>query len=213
LVSSTRAAPLPPHLFPPPAREPARRRAWFWRWLLDPSQRALERLEGGYGRSLGGALRHRLTVLCVALATVLVGVALSPRIGSEMMPLADVSQAFAQLEATPGTSFGRTSEIAAEIERLLQKQPELVKVSSEVGFEPGGTYFTGYSMGSVNSAFMMITLVDSSRRKRDIWQVIDGVQQEALRTIPGIRRLAIKEMGADVMASSAAPLPILLLGA
>ena len=212
LVSFTLTALLAAHLFTPHARETARRRAWFWRWLLDPCQRALERLEGGYGRSLGWALRHRFTVLCVALATVLVGVALYPRIGSEMMPLADVSQAFVQLEATPGTSFARTSEIAAEIERLLLKQPEIVKVSSEVGFEPGGTYFTGYSMGSVNSAFMMVTLVDSSKRRRDIWKVIDGVQAEAVRTIPGIRRVVIKEMGADVMASSAAPIQVIFFG-
>jgi len=212
LVSFTLTALLAAHLFAPHARETARRRAWFWRWLLDPCQRFLERLEGGYGRSLGWALRHRFTVLCVALATVLVGVALYPRIGSEMMPLADVSQAFVQLEATPGTSFARTSEIAAEIERLLLKQPEIVKVSSEVGFEPGGTYFTGYSMGSVNSAFMMVTLVDSSKRRRDIWQVIDGVQAEAVRTIPGIRRVVIKEMGADVMASSAAPIQVIFFG-
>ena len=129
-----------------------------------------------------------------------------------MMPLADVSQAFVQLEATPGTSFARTSEIAAQIEQLLLKQPEIVKVSSEVGFEPGGTYFTGYSMGSVNSAFMMLTLVDSSKRKRDIWQVIDGVRDDAVRTIPGIRRLTIKEMGADVMASSAAPIQVIFFG-
>ena len=94
-----------------------------------------------------------------------------------MMPLADVSQAYVQLEATPGTSFARTSEIAAEVERLLMKQPEVVKVSSEVGFEPGGTYFTGYSMGAVNAAGMMVTLMDSSKRKRSIWQVIDGVQR------------------------------------
>jgi hypothetical protein len=53
----------------------------------------------------------------------------------------------------------------------------------------------------------MITLVDLSERQRDIWQVIDGVRDEAMRTIPGIRRLTIKEMGADVMASSAAPRP------
>jgi multidrug efflux pump subunit AcrB len=60
-----------------------------------------------------------------------------------MMPLADVSQAFVQLEASPGTSFARTSEIAAEVDRLLLKQPEVVKGSSEVGLEPGGTYCTG----------------------------------------------------------------------
>jgi HAE1 family hydrophobic/amphiphilic exporter-1 len=42
--------------------------------------------------------------------------------------------------------------------------------------------------------------------------VIDGVQAEALRTVPGIRRLTIKEMGADVMASSAAPVQVIFYG-
>jgi HAE1 family hydrophobic/amphiphilic exporter-1 len=81
-----------------------------------------------------------------------------------------------------------------------------------VGFEPGGTYFTGYSMGSVNSAVMMVTLVDSSKRRRNIWQVVDWVREEAVRSVPGIRRLAIKEMGADVMASSAAPIQVIFFG-
>jgi HAE1 family hydrophobic/amphiphilic exporter-1 len=151
-------------------------------------------------------------VLAGAVATIFAGVALYPKIGSEMMPLGDVSQAFVQLEAAPGTSFARTNEIAAAVERLLMKQPEIVKVSSEVGFEPGGTYFTGYSMGAVNSALMMLTLVDSSQRTRDIWQVIDGVRDEAVRTIPDIRRLTIKEMGSDVMASSAAPIQVIFHG-
>ena len=212
LVSFTLTAVLAANLFKPHSEEVAQERGRFQRWLLDPSQRFLERLEAQYRGSLGWAIRNRFTVLAGAMAVILVGIGLYPKIGSEMMPLADVSQAFAQLEATPGTSFTRTSEIAKEVERLLMKQPEVVKVSSEVGFEPGGTYFTGYGMGSVNSAFMMITLADSSKRTRDIWQVIDSVQQEALRTIPGIRRLAIKEMGADVMASSAAPIQVIFFG-
>ena len=65
-------------------------------------------------------------------------------------------------------------------------------------------------MGAVNAASMMITLMDSSQRTRDIWQVMDGVRDEAVRTIPGIRRLSIKEMGADVMASSAAPIQVII---
>ena len=211
VVSFTLTALLAATLFTPYTDE-ARSRGWLNRWLLDPSQRALDRLEARYRKSLAWSLRNRLVVTAVVAAITLAGLALYPRIGSEMMPLADVSQAFVQLEATPGTSFARTSDIAAEIERLLLKQPEIVTVSSEVGFEPGGTYFTGYSMGSVNSAFMMITLVDSSKRSRDIWQVMDGVQAEALGTIPGIRRLTIKEMGADVMASSAAPVQVVFFG-
>ena len=129
------------------------------------------------------------------------------------MPLADVSQAYAQLEAQPGTSFAATvGDRRRRSSSSCSSSPRSTKVSSEIGFEPGGTYFTGYSMGAVNAAFMMITLSDSSKRKRDIWQVIDGVRDEALRTIPGIRRLAIKEMGADVMASSAAPIQVIIFG-
>jgi HAE1 family hydrophobic/amphiphilic exporter-1 len=193
LVSFTLTALLAAHLFRPHQDGVAARGNWLERRVLEPGQRGLARAEGRYRASLGWCLHNRFTVIAGAAAILLVGVALYPRIGSEMMPLADVSQAFAQLEATPGTSFARTSEIAGEVERLLLEQPEVVTVSSEIAFEPGGTYFTGYSMGSVNSAVMMIRLVDSSRRTRDIWQVIDGVQAGAVRTIPGIRRLAIKD--------------------
>ena len=212
LVSFTLTALLAAHLFAPYRGEAEARRSWFQRRALDPVQRALERLEARYRTGLAWSIRNRFVVFVGATAVILVGVALYPRIGSEMMPLADVSQAFVQLEATPGSSFARTSEIAAQVEQLLLKQPEVVKVSSEVGFEPAGTYFTGYSMGSVNSAFMMVTLTDSSKRSRDIWKVIDGVRDEATRTIPGIRRVAIKEMGADVMASSAAPIQVIFFG-
>ena len=212
LVSFTLTALLAAHLFAPYREEAEARRSWFQRRALDPVQRGLERLEARYRTGLAWSIRNRFVVFVGATAVILVGVALYPRIGSEMMPLADVSQAFVQLEATPGSSFARTSEIAAQVEQLLLKQPEVVKVSSEVGFEPGGTYFTGYSMGSVNSAFMMVTLTDSSKRSRDIWKVIDGVRDEATRTIPGIRRVAIKEMGADVMASSAAPIQVIFFG-
>jgi HAE1 family hydrophobic/amphiphilic exporter-1 len=210
VVSFTLTPLMAAHLFAPHAE--GARASWLQRWVLAPCQRFLDGLDTRYRGGLGWALRNRFLVLAGAIATILVGVALYPRIGSEMMPLADVSQAYALLEAAPGTSFARTSDIAAEVERLLLQQPEVVKVSSEVGFEPGGTYFTGYSMGAVNAAGLMITLTDSSKRRRDIWRVIDAVRDEAVQTIPGIRRLAIKEMGADVMASSAAPIQVIVYG-
>jgi HAE1 family hydrophobic/amphiphilic exporter-1 len=212
LVSFTLTAVLAAYLFPPYQAEADRQHGWLERWVLDPPQRGLDWLEARYRGGLAWSLKNRFVILAGAMTTILIGVGLYPKIGSEMMPLGDVSQAFVQLEAAPGSSFARTSEIAAEVERLLLQQPEIAKVSSEVGFEPGGTYFTGYGMGSASSALMMVTLTDSSRRARDIWQVIDGVHGEAVRTIPGIRRLTIKEMGSDVMASSAAPIQVVFTG-
>ncbi len=212
LVSFTLTALMAANLFRPHAEAEAARRSAFQRRVLDPSQRFLDRLEAAYRRSLAWSLANRSLVLAGAAVTVILGLTIYPFLGSEMMPLADVSQAYGVLETTPGTSYAKTAEITAQVERLLLKQPEVRKVSTEIGFESGGTYFTGYSMGAVNAAAMMITLVDSSQRKRSIWQVIDSVQAEALRSMPGIRRLAIKEMGADVMASSAAPVQVILYG-
>ncbi|HEY3997247.1 MAG TPA: efflux RND transporter permease subunit [Candidatus Xenobia bacterium] len=180
--------------------------------LLRPWLRTLERAEGGYRRLLRRALDHRGLVLAVAAVAVYVAVALFPLIGYEMMPLADVGQAYAVMEARPGTSLAETSRMTAALEAILRAQPEITRVSTEVGFEVGGTYFTGYSMGSVNTANIMLTFTDKSSRTRSIWDVMDSVYRKAMATIPGIRRLSIKEMGSDVMASSQAPIELLIYG-
>jgi HAE1 family hydrophobic/amphiphilic exporter-1 len=67
-------------------------------------------------------------------------------------------------------------------------------------------------MPQANEASMMLTFSDKDERKRSIWDVIDAVQREAMATIPGIRRLQIKEMGSDVMATAAAPIHLIIFG-
>src|SRR5947207_7537057 len=67
-------------------------------------------------------------------------------------------------------------------------------------------------MPQANAASMMLTSSDKDARRRSIWDVIDAVQREAMATIPGIRRLQIKEMGSDVMATAAAPIHLILYG-
>src|SRR3990172_4266539 len=113
-------------------------------------------------------------------------------IGSEMMPLADVGQAYGLLEAQPGTSFAETERMVKQVEGIIAKYPEVEKVSVVVGaetmFESFSPFYTGYAMPLVNAASFMFTLSDKDDRKRDMWQIIDGIQREALTTIPGIRR-------------------------
>jgi len=182
--------------------------------LLAHSVRLLERLESGYRRALSWSLNNRGLVIAIAVTTIILGLAIYPFLGSEMMPIADVSQAFGTMEAQPGTSLAKTEAMTYQLEQLLLRQPEVTRVSTDIGFEGMGLYYTGYSAGLVNTANLMITLQDKEERKsgRSIWQVIDAVQQEATHTIPGIRRLQIKEMGADVMATSAAPVQVIIYG-
>ena len=79
-------------------------------------------------------------------------------------------------------------------------------------FESFSPVYTGYAMPQANAATMMITFSDKDNRLRTIWDIMDAVQKEATQEIPGIRRLQIKEMGADVMASSLAPVSVLITG-
>ncbi len=184
--------------------------------ILDPFQRGLDRLEAGYARIIRWSLRHRFANLARVMATLVAGFTFYYFIGSEMMPLADTGQAVGFLEMAPGTSFEGTEEAVGKLERIMLKYPELEKASIEIGaesmFESWTPFYTGYQMPQTSGAAMMLTFSDKDRRERTIWDVMDAIHREALATIPGIRRLQIKEMGSDVMATAAAPIHVNIYG-
>jgi len=180
--------------------------------LLSPARRGLEGLDAAYRRGLMWALRNPMLVLGGAALAMFVGISLYSFIGSEMMPLADTGEGYAFLETTPGTSFTATSAKAAIFEHILLAQPEVERVSGEIGEQSTNGYLTGTAMNGVNDASYLITFVPKEHRKRSIWQVMDAVYAQTMRTVPGIRRVALKEMGADVMASNDAPVELVVNG-
>jgi HAE1 family hydrophobic/amphiphilic exporter-1 len=219
LVSFTLTALLCANLLRHEEAREADRRHPALRWLyvlLDPFQRYLDRMESGYSRTIRWMLGHRFANLCRVLATVILGFTFYYFIGSEMMPLADVGQAVGFLEMAPGTSFEETERATRQLEQIMLKHPELEKASIEIGaesmFESWTPFYTGYQMPQVNGAAMMLTFSDKDTRERSIFQIMDGIRAEALATIPGIRRLQIKEMGSDVMATAAAPIHVNIYG-
>jgi HAE1 family hydrophobic/amphiphilic exporter-1 len=180
--------------------------------VLHPARIGLKRLDAAYRRGLAWSLDHRGIVLASAALLTYIGISLLPFIGQEMMPLADTGQAYGFLEMAPGTSFAATNVASRRFEALLQQQPEIEKISAEIGEQNESDYFTGQAMNGVNDVSYLITFAPKEERNRSIWQIMVAVYAQATRTIPGIRRLAIKEMGADVMASNNAPVEILLHG-
>lgn len=188
----------------------------LYRHVLDPVQGWLDRLEGGYARTIRWLLRHRFANFARVLATLVLGFTFYYFIGSEMMPLADTGQASALLEMQPGTSFEGTERAVKQVEQIMLKHPELQRASIEIGaesmFETWTPLYTGYQMPQVNGAAMMLTFSDKDERRRTIFEIIDVIQKEALETVPGIRRFQIKEMGSDVMATAAAPIHVNIYG-
>jgi HAE1 family hydrophobic/amphiphilic exporter-1 len=219
LVSFTLTALLCAKLLRPEKEREADRKHWLLRWLyvpLDPVQRGLDRMEQRYEMLIRWLLRHRFANLTRVAATVMLGFGFYYFIGSEMMPLADVGQASGVMEMEPGVSFAETEKAARQLERILLKHPEIERVSMELGaesmFESWSPYYTGYQMPQINAASMMLTFSDKDTRRKTIWQVMDAVHAEAYRTIPRLRRLQLKEMGSDVMATAAAPIHVNIYG-
>lgn len=194
-------------------RHPLLKRVYF---VLDPIQRFFDKLEQGYNRAIGWTLQRRFFVSVCVVATIIVGFGFYYFIGGEMMPLGDIGQAVGFLEMQPGTSYAETERAVQQLAHIIAKQPELEVASIEVGmetmFEMWSPYFTGYQMPQVNGAAFMLTFVEKEKRKRSIWEIIDAIYEEAMRTVPGIRRLQIKEMGVDVMATAAAPIHLIIAG-
>src|SRR5262249_4553176 len=153
---------LKPHDDPQFQRE---RRSWLYRRILQPFQNGLDRLEIGYSSLIRRMLKNRFTILAVSLSTIVIGYGFYNFIGSEMMPLADVGQAYMTLEMQPGTSYAATEKATRQIEQILAKHPEIEHASIEIGFEGGpgysaGAYFNGYTMGFTNGAQAMLTFTD-----------------------------------------------------
>ncbi|TAM78244.1 efflux RND transporter permease subunit [bacterium] len=180
--------------------------------ILRPTRAALARVDASYRSGLVWSLDHRGIVLAGAALLTYIGISLLPFIGQEMMPLADTGQAYGVLEMAPGTSFEAANAASRRFESLLLQQPEIQRVSASVGEESGNDYVTGAAMNGVNDASYMITFTPKEDRRRSIWQIMDSVYTKAESTLPGIRRLALKEMGADVMASNDAPVEMLIYG-
>ncbi|MHB8636683.1 MAG: efflux RND transporter permease subunit, partial [Fimbriimonadaceae bacterium] len=219
IVSFTLTALLCSKLLRPAAARDKDRGTAAFKWLyalLDPVQRGLDRLEVAYRRAIAWLLEHRFLTFVGALATLVIGFTFYNFIGSEMMPLSDTGQASGFLEMSPGTSFRGTEAAVKRLEAIVLTHPEVEKASIEVGaesmFESWTPFFTGYQMPQVNGAAMMLTFSDKDARSRTIFEVMDAIQREALATIPGIRRLQIKEMGSDVMATAAAPVHAVVYG-
>ncbi len=184
--------------------------------LLDPFQQGLDRLEGWYSRAIAWTLKHRFLNFTRVLAVLIIGFSFYYFIGSEMMPLADTGQAVGFMEMEPGTSYKGTENAVKKLETIIAKHPELEKASIEIGaesmFETWTPFYTGYQMPQVNAAAMMLTFSDKDSRGKTIFQIMDAIHKEALETIPGLRRIQIKEMGSDVMATAAAPIHVNIYG-
>jgi HAE1 family hydrophobic/amphiphilic exporter-1 len=136
-----------------------------------------ERTADKYPKWLAWSLRHRLTVVTVAAASVATAFLLVPHLGFTWMPDADTGELNVNFRTAPGSTLEYTLGKGREIVAFMNKQPEVAYTYLNVG---------GGYRGSPNNGSVFVKLKPRSERERSVFELINQLRGE-LRRIPAVQ--------------------------
>ncbi len=175
------------------------------------ADRALEWVRRFYLFLLRAALRWRIVTLLLAAALFVVSVrVVPPLIGGELMPPMDTGIVNVSFDLPATDSLQRMETALGRVEGIVSEQPGVKTISSVVGSEPGAISF-GAGGSTAQSALLTVHLVDRTKREASIWD-IQQEWRERMRQVPGIKSFRVSEFGATPMATTKAPLDVIISG-
>jgi multidrug efflux pump subunit AcrB/outer membrane protein TolC len=183
----------------------------FGEKLVKPFGWLMDRLRDGYVKTLKLALNHRLISILITLlifAGSLIGLASQ---GMEVLPKMDSGSFFITLETPSGSSLEETERIVRLVEEKLKKEPEIIKIQSQVGFEQGMRTLSSFGAQGPTQGFVTATLTNRTDREETVWGIESRIRQEIAK-IPGIRTSTVREMGNTAKSTTSAPIIVRILG-
>jgi multidrug efflux pump len=145
----------------------------FYRW----SERMFETLIAQYSRTLQWVLRHEISTLFVAAATLVLAIHLYVVIPKGLFPIQDVGIIQGISQAPESISFHAMSLKQQELAKVILQDPAVASLSSFIGVD--GTNAT------LNSGRIQINLKSFAERRVDATAVIDRLQSK-LQKVEGI---------------------------
>ncbi len=141
-----------------------------------------EKVRRAYRRILEKALARRRWVLGGALALFLASLALVPFLGTEFLPSFDVDMAFMKVKMPIGTSLEETNRVLGLVEKIVAKQPEVLRVTAQGGQEideaSAMSTQSGFSTTGSHEGMIWIGLAPKSDRGASSLQVIERIRRE-----------------------------------
>ncbi len=175
-----------------------------WNFLMD-------RTREGYLFLLKHALSRRWLVFVSAAVLLVIGVILLRFQGMELLPRMDSGTSFVTVETTSGTSLAQTEAIITQVEKVILEEPEVLLVSTQLGFEPGMHSFGGGGVQGPTQGYISLTLSPRTERDETIWDIQDRIR-EKLSQIPGIENLVVRESGSTARSTTASSIVVSIRG-
>jgi cobalt-zinc-cadmium resistance protein CzcA len=101
--------------------------------------RWLERLTGGYERTLASCIQQPRIIYGVVLFALLVVIGLGGTVGREFLPDLDEGALWLQVQMPTGLSLDKASDMASDLRRAILKYPEISYVVTQTGRNDDGT--------------------------------------------------------------------------
>ena len=152
--------------------------AGFGRWF----NRGFARLEVRYSHLLAWSLRHRWSVVSIAVLCFVAAIAM-PATGivkSSFFPSQDQGQFNVLLELPPGSNLESTAAVVAKIEEQVVKRPEFKAVYSVIGQADNGT------SRQARFANLQIVLVPAQQHAKSVEVIAQEVKAYA-QGVPGLK--------------------------
>jgi HAE1 family hydrophobic/amphiphilic exporter-1 len=144
--------------------------------ILDRFNRGFERLADIYQEIIGWALRHRGSVIILALISFFLGTVLFIRLETNFFPEADQGEFQVAFKAAPEASIEETRDRLGVMLGILKKFPEVQHTYATIGAGDAGTLRDGR---------IYIKLVDRKDRKRRQEEIQKDLRQR-LQEVAGI---------------------------
>ncbi len=154
--------------------------------LIKPSkkknlfQRAYAKFERFFDKTLNWSLDHKPVVILVAIMVIGGGFYLGKFVKKEFIPLVDEGRFLVRFETPPGSSIQYTDEKAKQIEKILLKNPYILKYGMALGEGVVGR-------PEANGGMFFITLVP--RDKRPHMKVVMNQLRKEFKNLKGVKAI------------------------
>lgn len=171
--------------------------------LYSPIRKFLDKLDIFYAKSLTWVVKHKTVTIIIGVLVFIGSIMLSFGIGSEFIPQSDNSQISGNFQLPVGANVERSKVIAKKFESAIKKKyPEITTLSYTVGIpsEDDNNSWAQMQTSGTNYVSFRIKLSNVKERKRDIFEISEGIRQE-LSTYPELYKYNVVAGGNKGMTS------------
>lgn len=164
--------------------------------LYVPVERALDRFDDLYARTLRSVVSHRTVTVLACLGIFAGSIFLMRFVGTEFMPTQDNARIGVNLELPIGARVETAKEVTSRLDALWRaKYPEIKVLTYTVGPASSDNTFASLSDNGAHLIEINISLSDPGDRKRGIKEIADGMRRDLEREFPEYKKAEVNVGG------------------